>query len=128
MQNIFCIDHDWWRRRAAASADIAARRSNHKIENLLLLDEAEIFQNRVGISLNIGKDHLARIANEKAVRKIDNPLPIDLGQQMMRHLFLKEDALAGPDRSGQLLNNFPPISFAVRDDFIRTGMILAGPL
>ncbi len=102
LQNIVRANH--WRSFSSLLA--------HEIENLLLLDETKIFERRLRIFLDVGKDHFPRVANEKTVRKIDNPLPIDLGQQMMRHLFLEKN-VGGAflprlwNRASQLFDDFP---------------------
>jgi hypothetical protein len=122
-QNIFCIDN--WRHRAGV---VVGRGSfAHKIEDFLLLNVTEIFQFRFRILFDVGKNHFARVADEKTIRKIDKPFPIDLRQQMMRHLFLKKDTLVGRHRAGQLFNNLPPDGFAVCDDFFGTRVFFAGP-
>src|SRR6266480_1372230 len=83
--NISGVDNRWDRSGLLA----------HQIKNLRLLDKPKIFQRRVALLLNVGQDHLARIANEKAIRHTDKPFSIDFRQEMMRHLFLIKN-LGGP--------------------------------
>src|SRR5438046_8413574 len=60
----------------------------HPIKHLRLLDKPKIFQRRVALLLNVRQNHLARIANKKAIRHTDKPFSVDFRQEMMRHLFL----------------------------------------
>src|SRR5205807_1427700 len=85
------------------------------IENFRLLDEADICQSRIVVLLEVGNDHLARIADEKAVRDRSEPATIDLRQQMMRHLLLVENAFSPGNVSRQAHDYFSPIGLTARD-------------
>src|SRR5207244_6207360 len=117
------VDNRWHRRGFLA----------YPIKNLRLLYKPKIFLRRVALLLNVGQDHLAWIANEKAIRYTDKPFSIDFRQQMMRHLFLIKN-LGGPfvtrlwNRSQQLRNHFPPIDLAMREHFISTRLVFSGHL
>src|SRR5437764_14944571 len=95
------------------------------IENFRLLDEADIFRRRIVVLLEVGNDHLARIADEKAVRDRSEPAAIDLRQQMMRHLLLVENAFSPGNVPRQARDYFSPIRLTARDHFSSAGMFAA---
>src|SRR5437899_10948544 len=100
-----------------------------KFENLRLLNESEILQLQLGILFDVGENYFARVADEKTICKIDNPFTIDFRQQVVRHLFLKENTFAGGDGlCSQTGNNFSPIGLASGIDVRGVGMLFAGPL
>src|SRR6266478_8563491 len=101
----------------------------NEIENFALLNEAEIFQYRLRILFDIGENYFAGVADEKAIRKIDSPFPIDFRQQVVGHLFLEENTFAGGDGPcSQIGGNFLPTGLASSNDFGGAGMLLAGRL
>src|SRR4030095_16989941 len=115
-QHVFCIENR--RRSLHASPD--------EIKNLHLLREAEVLERRVIALLDVRSNYFARIANKKAIRNSTEPFTIHIRQKVMCHLFLEKNSLPVRDGAGQLRDNFPPISFARSEHFIRDGMLLAG--
>src|SRR5206468_9493241 len=75
----------------------------HKFENLRLLNESEILQLRLGILFDVGENYFARVADEKAIRKIDNPFPIDFRQQVVVICFWKKIRL--PEGMGPVVRS-----------------------
>src|SRR2546423_10239494 len=119
LQNIICIDDR--RNRAGPFA--------YETKNFALLNEPKIFQDRIGILFDVGEDHFPRIADEKAVYKIDNPLALYLWKQVVSHLFLKKyPLLIRQRRFRQRRDDFVQIGFSRRNDFLRNGMLFPSPL
>ena len=95
------------------------------IENFRLLYEADIFQRRFVVLLNVRGDDFAWIADQKTILHGAEPATIDPRQQVMRHLLLIKNVFPLGDVASQSLDNISPVRLAVVDYFIGTGMITA---
>src|SRR5204863_9550362 len=115
-QYVIGIDH---RRHQAGLA-------SHKIEDLSLLHKTDVFDRGLPVLLNIRSDHLARVANEEAIGHLTQPIARDFREEMMRHLLLIKNAAAIWNRSGQVRDDFPPVSLAYCNHFLRTRVVSAG--
>ncbi len=87
------------------------------------MHKTDVFDRGLPVLVNIRSDDLARVANEEAIGHLAQPIARDFREEMMRHLLLIKNEAAIRNRSGQVRNDFPPVSLACCNHFLRTRVI-----
>ena len=85
----------------AADLDLVAERLTEEVERiddeltvfeqLDLLRDADVIESDVGAHLRIARQHAPRIAQEQTITELPQPLPIDMWEQVVRHVLLIAD-------------------------------------
>ena len=76
-----------------------------------------------GARLDVGRDHLARVADQQHVAQLRDPAVVDVRQQVVGHVLLVPDRRAAGRGAEQGVDDALPVGFAGGDDLVAPGMV-----